>query len=75
MGVPRPSAHVAAAKGDLEYVALFKCKLGDHRLCVAAEIDARDAGGAYVELKTNKLLACPPVRSHSSTRVEGRPSA
>mmetsp|Transcript_9209 Transcript_9209/g.27563 ORF Transcript_9209/g.27563 Transcript_9209/m.27563 type:complete len:337 (+) Transcript_9209:252-1262(+) len=39
-----------------EYVALFKCKLGDHRLCVAAEIDARDAEG-YVELKTNKLLA------------------
>ena len=30
---------------------------GDHRLAVAAEIDCVDDSGAYVELKTNKLLA------------------
>ena len=40
-----------------EYVGLFNCKLGDHRLAVAAEIDCVDDSGAYVELKTNKLLA------------------
>ena len=40
-----------------EYVGLFNCKLGDHRLAVAAEIDCVDDTGAYVELKTNKLLA------------------
>ena len=40
-----------------EYVGLFNCKLGDHRLAVAAEIDCVDDGGTYVELKTNKLLA------------------
>ena len=39
-----------------EYVGLFNCKLGDHRLAVAAEIDCVDDAG-YVELKTNKLLA------------------
>ena len=40
-----------------EYVGLFNCKLGDHRLAVAAEIDCVDDAGTYVELKTNKLLA------------------
>ncbi len=40
-----------------EYVGLFNCKLGDHRLAVAAEIDCVDDSGTYVELKTNKLLA------------------
>ena len=40
-----------------EYVGLFNCKLGDHRLAVAAEIDCVDDSGAYIELKTNKLLA------------------
>ena len=40
-----------------EYVGLFNCKLGDHRLAVAAEIDCADDSGAFVELKTNKLLA------------------
>ena len=40
-----------------EYVGLFNCKLGSHRLAVAAEIDCVDDSGAYVELKTNKLLA------------------
>ena len=40
-----------------EYVGLFNCKLGDHRLAVAAEIDCVDETGGYVELKTNKLLA------------------
>ena len=40
-----------------EYVGLFNCKLGDHRLAVAAEIDCVDDSGGYVELKTNKLLA------------------
>ena len=40
-----------------EYVGLFNCKLGSHRLAIAAEIDCVDDSGAYVELKTNKLLA------------------
>ena len=40
-----------------EYVGLFNCKPGDHRLAVAAEIDCVDDAGTYVELKTNKLLA------------------
>ena len=40
-----------------EYVGLFNCKLGAHRLAVAAEIDCVDDAGTYVELKTNKLLA------------------
>ena len=41
-----------------EFVGVFACKLGDHRVCVAAEIDCEDDGG-YVELKTNKLLNTP----------------
>jgi RAT1-interacting protein len=40
-----------------EYVGMFNCKLGDHRLAVAAEIDCADDAGTYIELKTNKLLA------------------
>ena len=41
-----------------EFFGVFACKLGDHRLCVAAEIDCEDGSG-YVELKTNKLLNTP----------------
>jgi len=46
-----------AINANDEYVGLFNCKLGSHRLAVAAEIDCVDGSGAYVELKTNKLLA------------------
>ena len=39
-----------------EYVGVFACKLGTHRLCVCAEIDCAGSEGEYLELKTNKLL-------------------
>ena len=47
-----------------KYVGLFNCKLGDHRLAVVAEIDCVDDSGAYVELKTNKLLASRRLVGH-----------
>ncbi len=49
--------HDGTIDANDEYVGLFNCKLGSHRLAVAAEIDCVDDSGAYVELKTNKLLA------------------
>ena len=51
------TGHDGTIDANDEYVGLFNCKLGDHRLAVAAEIDCVDDSGAYVELKTNKLLA------------------
>jgi len=51
------TGHDGTIDANNEYVGLFNCKLGDHRLAVAAEIDCVDDSGAYVELKTNKLLA------------------
>ena len=51
------TGHDGAIDANDEYVGLFNCKLGDHRLVVAAEIDCVDDSGAFVELKTNKLLA------------------
>ena len=51
------TSHDGIIDANDEYVGLFNCKLGDHRLAVAAEIDCVDDSGAYVELKTNKLLA------------------
>jgi len=51
------TGHDGTIDANDEYVGLFNCKLGDHRLAVAAEIDCVDDAGTYVELKTNKLLA------------------
>ena len=51
------TGHEGTIDANDEYVGLFNCKLGSHRLAVAAEIDCVDDSGAYVELKTNKLLA------------------
>lgn len=46
---------LAPVDPNAEYVGVFGCKLGAHRLCVAAEIDGADGDGA-IELKTSKLL-------------------
>ena len=51
------TGHEGTIDANDEYVGLFNCKLGSHRLAVAAEIDCVDDAGTYVELKTNKLLA------------------
>ncbi|CAH0377536.1 unnamed protein product [Pelagomonas calceolata] len=51
------TGHEGTIDANDEYVGLFNCKLGSHRLAVAAEIDSVDDAGTYVELKTNKLLA------------------